>query len=135
MFFGAMKDAAYDCFVSEDTRLPMMYMPDAVKSILDLMTTASEDLTVRKGYNVTAFSFSAGELADSIRKYIPGFTCTFTPDFRQDIANSWPRSIDDSVARSDWNWIPQFDLESMVRDMLAHIGPSLGVAFEFSDSD
>lgn len=135
MFFGAVKEGAYDCFVQEDTRLPMMYMPDAVKSVLDLMGANSNNLSVRTSYNVTAFSFSAGELADAIRNYIPRFTCTFNPDFRQEIADTWPRSIDDSVARSDWNWLPEFDLDTMVRDMLAHIGPSLGDPMEFPDSD
>ncbi|GMQ81265.1 MAG: NAD-dependent epimerase/dehydratase family protein [Rhodothermia bacterium] len=135
MFFGAIREGAYDCFVQEDTRLPMMYMPDAIKSVLDLMSADSDDLSVRMSYNVTAFSFSAGELAESIRKYIPGFTCDFKPDFRQEIADTWPGSIDDSVARSDWNWVPEFDLDAMVRDMLAHIGSSLGVPMEFPDSD
>lgn len=132
MFFGAIKDGAYDCFVSADTRLPMMYMPDAVKSVLDLMGADSDALSVRTSYNVAAFSFSAGELAEAIQKYVPDFTCTFHPDFRQEIADTWPGSIDDSVARADWNWIPEFDLDRMVRDMLTHIGQSLGVPVDIS---
>jgi len=122
MFLSAVRSESYTCFVSEETRLPMMYMPDAVKSVLDLMAAPPEQISVRSSYNVTAFSFSAGELADAIRRVIPAFSCRFEPDFRQKIADSWPRSIDDSVARRDWRWQPQFDLQGMVHDMLEHVG-------------
>ena len=125
MFTSAIKTGAYTCFVSEETRLPMMYMPDAVKSVLDLMSAPSEDISVRTSYNVTGFSFSAGELASAIQASIPGFECTFEPDFRQAIADSWPCSVDDGIARRDWHWAPDYDLTSMVKDMLSHITDAL----------
>lgn len=134
MFIQAVEHGSYDCFVTEETRLPMMYMPDAVKSILDLMNANNDGISVRTSYNVTAFNFSAGELADAIRKHRPDFICTFHPDFRQEIAETWPRSIDDSVARRDWNWAPQFDLEGMVQDMLTHVGQSSGKFIPVADS-
>lgn len=121
MFFQALQKGSYECFVNKDTRLPMMYMPDAVKSVLDLMDSDNEAITIRTSYNLTAFSFSAGELAEAIQKHVPGFECSYKPDFRQDIADSWPASIDDSRARRDWNWNPEYDLDSMVKDMLAHV--------------
>ncbi|TDI76765.1 MAG: NAD-dependent epimerase/dehydratase family protein [Bacteroidetes bacterium] len=121
MFFQALEAGNYSCFVSEDTRLPMMYMPDAVKSILDLMEAPSDQISVRTSYNLTAFSFSAGELAHSIRAYLPNFLCSYDPDFRQEIANAWPSSIDDSIARTDWNWNPEFNLDTMVDDMITEI--------------
>jgi nucleoside-diphosphate-sugar epimerase len=126
MFFHALKNGTYTCFVSEETKLPMMYMSDAVKSILDLMRSDPQSISVRTSYNVTAFSFTAGELAAAIREHIPGFQCTFEPDFRQQIADTWPVSIDDSVARRDWGWSPLFDLSDMVRDMLEHIADRHG---------
>ena len=121
MFFQAVRSGHYTCFVTEDTRLPMMYMPDAVKSVLDLMDAPADNITVRTSYNLTAFSFSAGELAEAIRAHIPDFTVDYAPDFRQDIADSWPQSIDDGHARRDWQWQPQYDLDAMVTDMLAHV--------------
>ncbi len=135
MFIQAVEHGSYDCFVSEETRLPMMYIPDAVKSILDLMNADDDGISVRTSYNVTAFSFSAGELADAIRKHVPDFSCTFHPDFRQEIAETWPKSIDDSVARSDWHWAPRFDLKGMVQDMLTHVGQSSGKLIPFPDSN
>ncbi len=135
MFIHAVEHRSYDCFVTEETRLPMMYMPDAVRSILDLMSADVGGISVRTSYNVTAFSFSAGELADAIRKSLPDFCCTFHPDFRQEIAETWPTSIDDSVARADWRWAPQFDLEGMVLDMLTHIGQSSGKIIPVIDSN
>jgi len=122
MFFQAVRNGSYECFVTEDTRLPMMYMPDAVKSVLDLMSAEESDITIRTSYNLTAFSFSAGELAAAIRSHIPEFKCTYAPDYRQDIADSWPASINDERARRDWNWTPEYDLDAMVSDMLHHVG-------------
>ena len=121
MFVHAVKTGDYTCFVTEDTRLPMMYMPDAVKSVLDLMDAEQANITVRTSYNLTAFSFSAGELAAAIQKHIPEFTCSYEPDFRQDIADTWPASINDSRARADWDWAPEHDLDAMVTDMLYHV--------------
>ena len=121
MFVQAVKTGEYTCFVTEDTRLPMMYMPDAVKSVLDLMDAEQANITVRTSYNLTAFSFSAGELAAAIQKHIPEFTCSYEPDFMQDIADTWPASINDSRARADWDWAPEHDLDAMVTDMLYHV--------------
>ncbi len=121
MFFQAVRHGHYTCFVTEETRLPMMYMPDAVKSVIDLMAADPDRITVRTSYNLTAFSFSAGELAAAIRKHIPDFTCDYAPDFRQDIADSWPQSIDDHCAQDDWDWQPDYNLDAMVTDMLHHV--------------
>jgi len=126
MFFQALESGTYECFVAPKTRLPMMYMDDAVKSVIDLMAAKSKHITVRTSYNVTAFSFSAEELAAVIRKYVPEFGCTYRPDFRQEIADTWPRTIDDSTARRDWNWKPDFDLDAMARDMLENVGRAVG---------
>jgi len=104
----------------------MMYMDDAVKSVIDLMAAPPESITVRTSYNVTAFSFSAEELAAVIRKYVPGFVCTYRPDFRQEIADTWPTTINDSAARRDWNWEPEFNLEEMARDMLENVSRAFG---------
>lgn len=121
MFFQAVRHGHYTCFVTEETRLPMMYMPDAVKSVIDLMAADEDRIKIRTSYNLTAFSFSAGELADAIRAHIPDFTVDYQPDFRQAIADSWPQSIDDSHARNDWDWKPEHDLDDMVKDMLYHV--------------
>ncbi|MEM3695930.1 MAG: L-threonine 3-dehydrogenase [Candidatus Bathyarchaeia archaeon] len=118
IFYEAIKHKRYTCFVREDTVLPMMYMPDCLNAALKLMEADSSQIKHRTSYNVTAMSFSAGELAAEIRKYIPDFKCEYKPDFRQQIADSWPMSIDDSVARREWGWNPQYDLASMTRDMI-----------------
>ncbi|MEM3700302.1 MAG: L-threonine 3-dehydrogenase [Candidatus Bathyarchaeia archaeon] len=118
IFYEAIKNKRYTCFVREDTVLPMMYMPDCINAALKLMDADSSRIRHRTSYNVTAMSFSAGELAAEIRKYIPDFKCEYKPDFRQKIADSWPMSIDDSVARREWGWNPKYDLTSMVRDMI-----------------
>ncbi|MGB0649818.1 MAG: NAD-dependent epimerase/dehydratase family protein [Rhodothermales bacterium] len=121
MFFQAVRKGHYTCFVTEETRLPMMYMPDAVKSVLDLMDADDDSITVRTSYNLTAFSFSAGELATAIQAHIPDFTVDYEPDFRQEIADSWPQSINDGRARHDWGWQPEYDLNAMVKDMLHYV--------------
>lgn len=118
IYYEAVKNKKYICFVREDTRLPMMYMPDCLKATLDLMEADFDKLKHYSDFNVTAMSFSAGELADSIKKHIPEFECTFEPDFRQEIADSWPNSIDDTAAREEWGWKPDYDLEAMTKDML-----------------
>ncbi len=126
MFFDAVSKGSYQCFVGPDTRMPMMYMPDAVKSVLDLLRADSRRLTVRTSYNVASISFTPAELAGAIQKHVPGFTCTYAPDYRQDIADSWPESIDDNPARTDWDWQPDFDLDGMVLDMLTGVARRLG---------
>jgi len=121
IYFEALKQKAYNCFVSAETVLPMMYMPDAVRATIELMEAPSENIKVRTSYNLTAMSFSASELAESITKKIPEFVCTYSPDERQKIADSWPRSIDDSAARADWGWSHHYDLEAMTEDMLKNL--------------
>jgi nucleoside-diphosphate-sugar epimerase len=118
IYFEAVKNKRYTCFVREDTRLPMMYMPDCIKATIDLAVADISKLKHHSDFNVGAMSFSAGELAASIRKHIPEFACSYEPDFRQAIADSWPMSLDDSAAREEWGWKPAYDLEAMTRDML-----------------
>ena len=121
IFTEAIKQGNYTCFVRPETRLPMMYMPDAIKAILKLMQTEPEAITVRSSYNVAAVSFSVLELVTEIQQYIPDFTCHYQPDFRQAIADSWPSVIDDTRARNDWGWQPSYDLTAIVADMLKHL--------------
>jgi len=121
MFYAAVKGERYTCFVRPDTVLPMMYMPDCLKAAIQLMEADPSSLTRRADYNVAAMSFSAEELAAEIRKHVPSFQVEYRPDFRQEIADSWPRSIDDSAAREDWGWGPSYDLSRMVENMLARL--------------
>jgi len=118
IFHEALRQDAYTSFVGPQTRLPMMYMPDTIRAILDLMHAAPEEVKVRTSYNLTAVSFSAEELVKEIRKHRPGFTCRYEPDFRQSIADSWPNDVDDSRAREDWGWQPAYGLPEIVADML-----------------
>jgi len=118
IFYQAVKTKRYMCFVREDTVLPMMYMPDCIKAAIDLMEADPSRIKCRTSYNVTAMSFSAGELASEINKHIPDFRCEYKPDFRQKIADCWPMSIDDSVAREEWGWNPTYDLSDMTKDMI-----------------
>jgi len=118
IYYDAVKFGKYNCFVKEETRLPMMYMPDCLKSTLDLFHADFSKLKHHSDFNVGAMSFSVSELAQSIKKYIPDFTISYEPDFRQAIADSWPQSIDDSAAREEWGWKPDFDLDAMTQDML-----------------
>lgn len=113
IFLKAVKEKKYECFLKPDAYLPMMYMDDAVKATIDLMEAPSEKIKVRSSYNVTGMSFCPSEIADEIKKHIPEFEVTYHPDFRQEIADSWPNSIDDSDARQDWGWKAEFDLASM----------------------
>ncbi len=118
IFYEAVKNKRYTCFVREDTVLPMMYMPDCIKAAIDLMEAGPSRIRCRTSYNVTGMSFSAGELTSEIKRYIPEFECEYKPDFRQKIADSWPMSIDDSVAREEWGWNPTYDLSVMTKDMI-----------------
>lgn len=118
IFYEAIKKKRYTCFLREDTVLPMMYMPDCIKATLDLMDAEPSRLKCRTSYNLTAISFSAGQLASEIKKHIPEFICDYVPDSRQRIADSWPMSIDDSNARRDWGWKPTYDLTAMTDDMI-----------------
>ena len=118
IFHAAIANRPYTCFLSEDTRLPMMYMPDAVRAIQELMDAPASQITIRHAYNLTAMSFTPKELAEAIRERLPEFSICYKPDFRQAIADSWPRQIDDHVARRDWGWKPMFTLSSLVDEML-----------------
>jgi nucleoside-diphosphate-sugar epimerase len=118
IFYEAVKKKQYACFVRENTVLPMMYMPDCIKAAIDLMEADASRITCRTSYNVTGMSFSAGELTSEIKTHIPEFECEYKPDFRQKIADSWPMSIDDSVAREEWGWNPTYDLAAMTKDMI-----------------
>jgi nucleoside-diphosphate-sugar epimerase len=118
IYYEAIANKRYTCFVRADTVLPMMYMPDCIQGTMDLMEADFDRLAHHADFNLTAMSFSAGELAAEIKKHIPDFECTFQPDERQEIADSWPRSIDDSAAREEWGWRPVYDLAAMTADML-----------------
>lgn len=121
IFHKAISDGHYDCFLNEDTALPMMFMEDAVKATLDIMNANTNDVKIRSSYNLSAISFTPQELAAEIAKQIPEFTISYTPDFRQKIADSWPNSIDDSSARQDWNWNHSYDLEAITNQMLLQL--------------
>jgi nucleoside-diphosphate-sugar epimerase len=121
IFYAALRGEEYTCFLKEDTRLPMMYMADALKATTELMEAPKSSIKLRTGYNLAAMSFSPIEIATEIRKHIPDFKVKYKPDFRQDIASSWTESIDDSHARADWGWRHEYDLEKMVIDMLNNI--------------
>jgi len=121
IYHEALKNKSYECFLSEDTMLPMMYMPDALKATIQLMESPADKVKIRSSYNVAGVSFSPKEIADEIRKHIPEFNITYKPDFRQAIANSWPGSIDDTSAREDWGWHNDFDLSAMTKDMLDNL--------------
>jgi len=125
IFYEAIQHKSYKCFVREDTVLPMMYMPDALKALVDLANAPLEKLKHHSNFNVGAMSFSAGELAAEIKKHIPEFKVTYEPDYRQAIADSWPRSVDDSVARQEWGWSPEYDLERMTEDMIEKLTEKL----------
>ena len=126
IFHAAKEKQKYTSFLSEDTHLPMMYMPDAIRATIELMEAPSEKIKVRTSYNLSGMSFSPLEIGNEIRKHIPAFHLDFNPDYRQQIANSWPKSIDDSNAREDWGWKPEFDLTKMTADMLMNLNMSVG---------
>ena len=121
IFFEAVEKKQYECFLKEDTTLPMMYMPDAIRGTIELMEAPAEKITVRSGYNFAGLSFNPKQLAEEIKKHIPEFSVTYKPDFRQPIADSWPQSIDDSVAQKDWGWKAEYDLAKMSADMIKNI--------------
>lgn len=125
IYYDAILHGTYKCFVKPETVLPMMYMPDAIRGTIELMDAPAEKLSVRTSYNLAAISFSAKELAEEVARHMPGFECTYEPDFRQGIADSWPRSIDDSSARKDWGWKHEYDLAKMSKDMIANLKATL----------
>ena len=123
IFHDALEENRYECFLEENTYLPMMYMPDAIKATIELMEAPAEKIRIRTSYNVAAMSFSPADIAEEISKHLPGFSISYKPDYRQQIANSWPQSIDDSVARADWGWTEDYGLERMTADMFRNLSP------------
>lgn len=121
IYHKALSQKSYDCFLAEDTKLPMMYMDDAIRATIELMHADPSQLTVRSSYNLAAISFSPKDVADSIKSEIPDFEISYTPDFRQVIASTWPNSINDTLARKDWNWNHQYTLEDITGVMLKQL--------------
>ena len=121
IYLEALEEKKYQCFLKEDTYLPMMYMPDAIRATIELMEAPADKISIRTSYNISGMSFSPKEIAKEIKKHIPAFEISYKPDYRQDIANSWPQSIDDAVAVNDWNWKREYDLALMTRDMLENL--------------
>jgi len=121
IYFEAAQKENYQCFVNEETKLPMMYMPDAIRATLELMKAPLESLKHHSNYNLSGMSFTALELVEAIQKIIPNFECNFKPDHRQEIADSWPISVNDDAAREEWGWKPSFNLTSMTKDMLKNL--------------
>lgn len=121
IYLEALAEKKYKCFLREDSYLPMMYMPDAIRATMELMHAPANQISVRTSYNISGMSFSPKEIAASIQKHIPDFQLSCEPDYRQAIADSWPQSIDDSVAHQDWGWKPEFDLDKMTKDMLDNL--------------
>lgn len=121
IFHEAMKEKRYECFLNESTMLPMMYMPDAIRATISIMESDASKIKIRSGYNIAGMSFTPNEIAAEIRKHIPEFSISYRPDSRQQIADSWPQSINDKEAREDWGWLPKYDLNEMTADMLKNI--------------
>jgi nucleoside-diphosphate-sugar epimerase len=130
IFYEALKNKRYKCYLREDSTLPMMYMDDAIKATVNMMEAPPEKIKVRTSYNLAAISFSPKEIAAEIKKHIPSFECAYEPDFRQAIADSWPKVIDDSQARKDWGWKHEYDLKRMTKDMLEKLGAKLGIQYK-----
>jgi len=125
IYYQALEEEKYECFLSENTALPMMYMDDAIRATIELMQADKEKLSIRTSYNLNALSFTPKEIASEIKKHIPDFEISYKPDFRQAIADTWPASIDDSVAQKDWNWKPEFNLAKMTIAMLENLKEKL----------
>lgn len=126
IYQDALQEGKYECFLKEDTYLPMMYMPDAIRATIELMEADASSISVRSSYNLSAMSFSPKEIAAAIQKHLPSFTISYKPDFRQKIADSWPSNIDDGSARQDWGWAPGYDLDRMTVDMLKNMKVTAG---------
>ena len=124
IFHSALNEGSYECFLKEDATLPMMFMDDAIKATIQIMSSDAEKIKVRSSYNLAAMSFSPAELTSKIKEHLSGLQVTYNPDFRQDIADTWPRSIDDSRARQDWGWMPEYDLEKTTSIMLEKLAES-----------
>lgn len=124
IYHEALKNQSYECFLSAETTLPMMYMEDAIRATINLMEAPAEQVKIRSSYNVAGISFNPEEIAASIRKHIPNFSISYKPDFRQAIADSWPQSINDAEARAHWGWKPNYDLDKMTQVMLENLRPT-----------
>ncbi|CAM1356005.1 NAD-dependent epimerase/dehydratase family protein [Tenacibaculum halocynthiae] len=124
IYFEALKNKNFECFLGENTRLPMMYMKDAIDATIQIMQANSDQIKIRTSYNLGAISFTPKEIANEIKKYVPDFSISYKPDFRQDIADTWPQIIDDSQARKDWGWKHEFDLASMTNDIISNLKKS-----------
>lgn len=122
IYHEALSKQSYSCFLKADTFLPMMYMPDAIRATTELMEAPARQIAIRTSYNLSAMSFSPAQITASIQRQIPNFSISYQPDYRQQIADSWPQSIDDSAARRDWGWKHEFDLDAMTDDMLRNLG-------------
>lgn len=125
IFYQAIEEGKYTCFLSKNTKLPMMYMDDAIRATIELMEAKRQNLKVWTSYNIQALSFTPDEIYHEIKKHIPEFQVSYQPDFRQSIADTWPESIDDIEAQMEWGWKPRFDLEKMTEDMLLHLQKKL----------
>jgi nucleoside-diphosphate-sugar epimerase len=128
IFHSALRGEAYECFLEEDTTLPMIYMPDAIRATIELMDAPADKVAIRSSYNVAGVSFNPRELAAAIKRALPAFEITYKPDSRQAIAATWPQSLDDSAATADWGWQARVGIEQMVADMLENIDVGLGKA-------
>jgi len=126
IFHQAITKGQYECFLAENTMLPMMYMEDAIRATIELMMAPIERIRIRYGYNLAEMSFTPAQIFEEIKKHIPGLTIEYNPDFRQAIADSWTKSIDDSRAKLDWGWKANYSLETMVVDMLVHLKEKYG---------
>jgi len=126
IYHDALQTGVHNCFLKDNTELPMLYMPDALKATLDIMHAPADQIKIRSSYNLAGMSFSPAEITAAIQQYIPNFKTEYNPDSRQAIADSWPNSIDDTEARQDWGWKPDFDLDKMTKDMLVNLAPRYG---------
>ncbi|MFD0963687.1 NAD-dependent epimerase/dehydratase family protein [Pseudofulvibacter geojedonensis] len=130
IYYKAIQDKKYECFLSKNTALPMMYMDDAVRATISIMEAPSENIKIRSSYNLGGISFTPDTISKVIQQHIPDFTISYAPDFRQAIADSWPKSIDDTNAQQDWNWKHEYNLEAMTKTMLDNLSKSLSVKNE-----
>jgi nucleoside-diphosphate-sugar epimerase len=121
IFYKAKEQVKFNCFLKEDTALPMMFMDDAIRATIELMEAPIENVKIKSSYNLAGISFTPADLAKAIQKEMPNFQIEYNPDFRQAIADSWPNSIDDSMSTQHWGWQPKFDLDGMVREMLTNL--------------
>lgn len=133
IYHKAITHGVYECFLKEDTKLPMMFMDDAIKATIDIMEAKTSNIKIRSSYNVSAISFTPKEVEASIKEHIPGFEVSYKPDYRQDIADSWPKSMNDSYARQDWKWKHQFSLEDITKEMLFQLDKKYNVALKESN--